>query len=223
MSKVTCLNEDESVAVPEWVTDLESFRRWTDSDEFPEKARVWYHKGQVWVDMSKEQLYSHNQAKAEIAFVMRGLMKAERLGRYFPDGVFLSNAAADVSNQPDGIFVSRESFDRGRAQEVPGKRGGFVELIGIPDLVLEIISDSSVQKDTLNLKRTYWEAGIKEYWLVDVRRGKVQFDILRRTAKGYVAVRKQDGWVKSAVFGKSFCLTPEEDERGRPDFTLAVR
>lgn len=223
MSKVTCLNEDDRVVVPEWVTDLESFRRWTDSDEFPEKARVGYLKGEIWVDMSMEQIFSHNQVKVEFTRVLAGLMKVERLGRYFGDGVFLSNVTADLSNQPDGVFVSRETFDRNRVQLVPGQRGGFVELLGIPDIVLEVISDSSVRKDTVDLRTAYWEAGIKEYWLVDARRGGLQFDILRRTARGYTAVRKQDGWVRSAVLDKSFCLTSEKDDLGQEDFTLSVR
>jgi hypothetical protein len=36
------LNDDERVSIPGWVVDLESFRRWTESDEVPEKERVWF-------------------------------------------------------------------------------------------------------------------------------------------------------------------------------------
>lgn len=223
MSKVTCFYEDDCVAVPAWVTDLASFRRWADSDEFPEKARIGYLKGEVWVDMSKEQFFSHNQVKVEFTRVLAGLVKAERLGRFFGDGFFLTNTNAALSNQPDGMFVLRETFDRGRAQLMPGQRGGFVELEGIPDMVLEVLSDSSVRKDTVELRAAYWEAGIQEYWLVDARRGNLEFDILRRTAKGYTASRKQDGWVKSVVFAKSFRLTREVDDLGQEDFTLAAR
>jgi hypothetical protein len=38
-----------------------------------------------------------------------------------------------------------------------------------------------------------------------------------------VTVRKHGGWVKSAVFGKSFRLTEQTDPLGHPEYTLAVR
>src|SRR5205814_3191780 len=101
--------------------------------------------------------------------------------------------------------------------------GGYVELEGSPDMVLEVISRSSVHKDTVVLRQAYWESEIREYWLVDVRREPLKFDILRHTAKGYAATRKQDGWIKSAVFGKSFQLTQGKSALGHPEFTLAVR
>ena len=45
----------------------------------------------------------------------------------------------------------------------------------------------------------------------------------RFAAKGYVATRKQDGWLKSAVFEKSFRLVQSADELGHPQYTLEVR
>ena len=57
--------------------------------------------------MSKEQIYSHNQVKTEFARVLAGIAKQKRLGRYFSDGLFLTNLEADLSAKPDGTFVSR--------------------------------------------------------------------------------------------------------------------
>jgi Uma2 family endonuclease len=73
------------------------------------------------------------------------------------------------------------------------------------------------------LRDLYWQAGIGEYWLVDARRERIQFDILKRGRSGYVATRKQSGWLKSLVFGKSFRLDSRPDKLGRPEFTLSVR
>jgi hypothetical protein len=47
--------DDESVVIPDGISDLEAFRRWTHSEDFPEAGRIWFLQGQVWVDMSKEQ------------------------------------------------------------------------------------------------------------------------------------------------------------------------
>ena len=90
-------------------------------------------------------------------------------------------------------------------------------------MVLEVVSRSSVKKDTEVLVDAYWEAGITEYWLVDARGDAIEFDILKRGPKGYIATRKQAGWLKSAVFGKSFKLTRANDSQGNPEFTLHVK
>lgn len=216
------LYEDDEVRVPDWVVDLESFRRWTDDDSFPERGHVSYLKGEVWVDMSKEQLFTHNGVKTEYTIVLGGIARTERRGRYFTDGAFLTSVEADVSNQPDGCYVSFESIAEGRVRVVEGVTAGHVELEGAADMVLEVVSASSVEKDTVILRRAYAEAGVREYWLVDARQSPPRFDILRRSKKGLTAVRKQAGWLYSDVFARWFRLTQAAGEDGFPSFTLQV-
>lgn len=211
------------VTVPDWVNDLESFRRWSDDDDFPEKGRISFLEGEVWVDMSKEQLHTHNGIKTEFTIVVGGLIRARRLGRYYSDGAYLSNTGADISNQPDGMFVSDEAIRAGRVRFVEGKAEGDVELEGTPDMVMEAVSRSSVRKDTVTLLAAYAEAGVPEYWLVDAREAPPRFDILRLGKSGYKAARKRDGWARSEVFGMSFRLTRHEGDDGKPVFTLETR
>jgi Uma2 family endonuclease len=106
---------------------------------------------------------------------------------------------------------------------IEGRDEGFVELEGSPDMVLEVISRSSVRKDTEVLRKSYWEAGVREYWLADARPEPLQFDVLRHTPKGYRAAAKKEGWVKSTVFGKSFRLTRRLNALGHPEYTLEAR
>ena len=117
---------------------------------------------------------------------------------------------------------SWESFEQKRVPLVEGKEEGFLELEGSPDMVLEVVSASSEEKDTVTLRDLYHRAGIPEYWLVDART-EPRFEILRRTARGYTSIRKSKGWLKSPIFGKSFRLTRDTDELGNPEFTLMVR
>jgi putative restriction endonuclease len=217
------VSDNLTLRIPDWVADLATFRRWVKSDAVPEKGRVCYLGGEVWVDVSGEQVFSHNLVKQAFNLVLGGLVAANRLGRYHPDGVLLTNAAADLSSQPDGLFVSHASRAAGRLRAVAGARSGFTELEGTPEMVLEVVSDSSVEKDTITLPVLYWRAGIPEYWLVDARGERPTFGLLKRGAKGYTAVRQQSGWVKSSVFGRSFRLTRGVDEFGDPEFTLDVR
>lgn len=66
-----------------------------------------------------------------------------------------------LSREPDLLFVAREHADRITA----------ARLIGPADLVIEIISDSSVTRDRETKFAEYQAAGIPEYWLFDPRPG----------------------------------------------------
>jgi Uma2 family endonuclease len=216
--------ETDQVNVPAWVVDLSTFCRWMDSDDFPEKGRIWYIKGAVGIDVSKEQLFAHVDVKTEFTTVLRTLAKSRKLGRYFGDGALLSNVTADYAVVPDGLFLFKETLLSDRVRLLESERdGGCVEIEGTPDMVLEVVSRSSIHKDTDVLRKAYWEADIPEYWLVDARKEPLRFDILRHTARSYAATRKQDGWVKSAVFGKAFRLTQHVNGAGHPEFDLEVR
>src|SRR4029079_15699389 len=135
--------------------------------------------------------------KKEFFYVLTGLEKLEKKGVFYPDGLLLSNFDGDIAGNPDGTFITNETLQSDRIRMIEGKQGGFVEIQGSPDLVLEVVSKSSVTKDTVTLRSAYAKAVIPEYWLVDARRVPLSFDILRLTSRGYAATRKQEGWVKS--------------------------
>jgi Uma2 family endonuclease len=220
---VRILDEDRAFVVPAWVRDIESFRRWSDTDDFPQDRPVWWLNGEVWIDMGREQIFTYVLLKTRISARLSLLSEEGDLGLFFGDGVLLSNFAANISGNPDGTFLARETLVSDRIRLLEGSKGGYTEIQGSPDMVLEVVSDSSVAKDYELLRKAYWEADVRESWRVDVRRGALKFDILRHTPRGYVATRKQDGWVKSAVFGKSFKLSRRANDRRQPEFTLAVR
>ncbi|MBL8798689.1 MAG: Uma2 family endonuclease [Planctomycetia bacterium] len=218
----TFVVDAKRVHIPVWVQDLPSFRRWAHTDDFPESGRISFIHGEVWVDMSKEQ-FVHNQIKGEMGATLMPLAKRERLGRYFPDGYLLSNDEANLSTNPDGMFVSKVALLNRRARLVPGSEEGLVELHGSPDMVLEVISPSTIEKDTVVLRKLYALAGITEYWLVNPWAARLEFDILRLGSRGYTATRKQGGWLKSAVFGKSFRLVQQTDELGYAEYSLEMK
>lgn len=210
----------EQVRIPSWVKDLTSFRQWACSDEFPEHGWFSHLKGELWVDVSRERL-SHNQIKTIICAVLTIMVQSQRLGRFISDRMLLTHLGAELSTEPDGMFVSNEALASGRVALIEGDDS--LEVLGTPDMVLEVVSKSSVRKDTMVLPQLYWAAGIPEYWLVDTRDEEPALDIRRRGSRKYASVRKQGGWVKSAVFGQSFRLTRQADEHGLSKYTLAVR
>jgi Uma2 family endonuclease len=214
---------EESIRIPPGLEDLEAFRRWARSDDFPEHAHIAYLRGEIWVDLSMEQAFTHNQVKAKYSGTLIPLVETEDLEYFFCDGMLLSIPEVDLSTIPDGFFVTFAALREGRVRLLEGAEGGYVELVGAPDMVLEVVSKKSVRKDTKVLRELYWEAGVTEYWLVDARGPTPRFDLLRRGARGYTATRPVDGWLRSGVFGRAFRFTQDTDPLGHPRYTLAVR
>lgn len=208
------------VRVPEWVRDLASFRRWARSADFPERGWYSFLDGGLWVEPNMERL-AHNKVKSKISAVLTLLTEQEQVGTYLNDRMLLTNLTAGLSTEPDGMFFSYDAERSGRVKLEHGEDS--IEVIGSPEMVLEVISRSSVQKDTAVLRNLYWRAGVKEYWLADPREEDVVFDILRHGPKGYGVARKQAGWVRSSVFGKSFRLSRQNDPLGHPTYRFAVR
>lgn len=209
------------VCVP--VHDLTSFREWARSEARPERGRFAYLAGTLWIDLSMEQWFSHNDVKAEIDGVLRALIRQTQTGRTFADGMLLTVPPTHFSTIPDGMFVLFTTLQAGRVTPVPNQNQvGVVELEGVPDMVLEVVSDSSVEKDTVRLPGLYHAAGIPEFWLVDAR-GDLRFEIHRCTSGGYVPTRQPDGWWRSEVFGRDFLLTAAPDRMGQPSFALQHR
>ena len=210
------------VTVPSWVRDLDSFRRWVKSDELPESGRFSFLDGEIWVDLSMEQLFTHNDVKTQYTMVVGALAQEQKQGRYFSDGVLLTHPEAQLSTEPDGLFVFFKSIEQRRLRLITGAMGGYVELEGSPEMTLEIVSRSSMRKDAEILRELYWRAHVTEYWLVDAR-SDVQFDILRWTSKGYRRTTPVRGWLRSKVFDRWFQLTQDTDPLGNPQFRLLVR
>jgi Uma2 family endonuclease len=214
----------ERVNVPAWVVDYESFRRWMHTNEFPDEGLVAVINGKLWVDLSMEEFFDHGQVKVEVGRVLGNLMKETRYGRFAPDNTRYSHPATVLTTEPDGMIVSSEGLRTGRVELVSGGRGKDTEVVGTPDIVIEIVSPSSEDKDTAWLMSAYHNAGIPEYWLIDAREADdIQFDIYRRETKGYIAARKRGGWVRSTVLGRSFRFVHSDDEDGNPEYTLEVR
>jgi Uma2 family endonuclease len=135
--------------------------------------------------------------------------------------MLLTNVEAGLSTEPDGMFISYATLNQGKARLRKG--GQALEIEGTPDMVLEVVSPTSVEKDTKVLRDLYWRAGVSEYWLADPRGDDLSFDILRHGPKGYTAVRRSRGWLRSIVSRQAFRLTCQNDALNIPVYDLAVK
>ena len=213
------------VEIPFDVGTLDRFRLWSQSGEFPQRGRIDFIDGRIEVDMSPEQAFSHGTPKVELVRVLGYLVKDADNGMLFSDGVRLVNTVANLSSEPDLLFISDAAVATQRIRLIPSRTqpDDGVEFEGTPDLVVEIVSRSSVRKDTVRLQRAYFEAGITEYWIVDARRS-LKFVIQMRGETGFVPRPiSADGYQRSTVFEREFNLVRRQSPSGRIVFDLNVR
>ena len=220
----TAITFEEQITVPMDLRSLADFRGWAMSDQFPERGRIDYIAGRIEVDMSPEEIIGHGGLKSEIHGVLFQLVKRSDLGYLRIDNTRVSSLEAGLSAEPDIVLVSYQSLAAGRAKMIPkagGEEGRYVEIEGAPDLIVEIVSDSSVTKDTVRLPAAYFRAGVPEFWLADARREPFVFQIHRRGESGFEAVEADaDGFQPSAVFGCRFRLQWRRDRSGHWAFDL---
>ncbi len=215
---------EDQIEVPLALHSLADFRRWALSDEFPDTGRIDFIGGRIEVDMAPEDFFSHGGAKTEIAYVLTHRIKQSRLGFLRIDKTRVSSPDGDLSAEPDIAVISHETLASGRARLIP-KAGReidrYIEVEGMADLVVEIVSDSSVKKDTRRLPPAYFQAGVAEYWLVDARRHPPVLLIHHRGPNGFEPVAADaDGFQSSAVLGRRYRLDSTRDSKGNWEFDL---
>jgi Uma2 family endonuclease len=218
------VDSSDQIDIPGWVSDFKSFRRWFKSTEFPEAGKICFINNDIWVDLSMEELFSHNHVRTEICRVLANLMKLTKFGQFVSEGMRYSHLESNLSTEPDGMVISHAAIDTGRIKFVAGDKGEHTEVVGSPEIVIEVVSRGSEVKDTEWAAAAYFDADILEYWLVDARDvDHIHFEIYKRGKKEFAATRKQSGWVKSGVLGKAFRLVQSENASGIPEFTLETR
>ncbi|HEX9653737.1 MAG TPA: Uma2 family endonuclease [bacterium] len=118
----------------------------------------------------------HQDNLFELGVRIREFVKKKKLGIVFlsPCDVVLSNTSII---QPDIVFVSKEN------------RGIITEknIQGAPDLVIEIISPNTAERDLVLKKKLYAKHGVKEYWIVFIKEQKVE--VYRLAEQTYILDR----------------------------------
>lgn len=213
------------IRIPPKATTLRGFVAWAKSDAFPECGRLSFLRGEMFIDMSPEEIETHNKVKTETLRVVANVNAEVDRGELFSDGTLFTNEDAELSTEADGLFVRWQSYRKGQVRLVPRKDalGQFLEVQGSPDWALEVVSRSSWEKDTVILRHLYHRAGIAEFWLINALEDEIDFQILAWRRQGYSAVKEKDGWLKSRVFGRAFRLERRRNRMGRWQYKLCVR
>ena len=78
--------------------------------------------------------------------------------------------------KPDLVYIGKKNFNI-----IDEERG----LIGIPDLVLEILSPSSIRRDRIEKKELYEKFAVPEYWIVDPNNRTIEIYTFDKKEKRY--------------------------------------
>lgn len=98
----------------------------------------------------------HQNVLLNLASVIREWVASADLGKVYiaPIDVLLERT---IVVQPDLLFIQRERL------QIVTERG----IEGAPDLVVEILSPGTAQRDRLAKARIYARRGVGDYWIVD--------------------------------------------------------
>jgi Uma2 family endonuclease len=118
--------------------------------------------------MTPSPVTKHQMISREIGFELIKFVKENNLGEVFyaPYDVYLDN---ENVLQPDIIFISKERLN------IIGEKN----IQGAPDLLIEIISESTAYRDLVQKKKLYAKFGVKEYWIVIPGEELVEIYILK--------------------------------------------
>ncbi len=117
----------------------------------------------------------HQRMQAELGYRVMTFVKANRLGRIYFSSTDVVLSDLDVV-QPDLLFVSNECLDIITPSGVHGA----------PDLVVEILSPATAERDKGYKRALYAQHGVREYWLVGTDVGTIT--VLLLTDDGYEVV-----------------------------------
>jgi len=130
----------------------------------------------------------HQDSSRKLFRLIDGFVTKNRLGEvcYAPMDVVLD---AENTVQPDLVFISTA-------------RAGIIKrraVFGTPDLVVELISPSSVRRDRYDKKALYARFGVKEYWIGDPANKALEILTLKSGAYELHCCAEEKGKLTSLV------------------------
>lgn len=131
----------------------------------------------------------HQYSVSEVHFCLKLFVRDKQLGQVYtaPLEVHLSESSRPV--QPDVLFI------RAERQPPPGTQ----VFEGAPDLIVEVVSPSSIRLDRTIKFDAYEQAGVAEYWIVDPKTRSVEVHTLSRGEYAVFGQYTNDEVIESAL------------------------
>ena len=168
--------------LPKGKISYEQFLEWLDEDTWAE-----------WVDGEVELMSpissQHQDVGRFLIAILQFYISHYRLGvlRYEP---FQMKTGVDLPGRsPDILFVRRENLHRLKDTYLDGPA----------DLVVEIVSPESEERDRVQKFSEYERGGVREYWLVDPQKRQAEFYVLGEAGRYVLMAKGEAGEYRSEV------------------------
>lgn len=170
----------------------QEFLDWTTEDTHAE-----WVKGEVFVHMPAKDI--HQATLGFLYTLLRFFIDLFNLGETRVAPFEMQVIPGQVYREPDLFFLAKANLDRLTNDK----------LIGPPDLIVEIVSKSSMKQDREDKLKEYAAAGVLEYWIVDPRPDKQRADFYQLGENGMYTLfaTEEDERVESKVL-PGFWLKP---------------
>lgn len=132
----------------------------------------------------------HQEVSRNLLYLLETVNRQHQKGSLFyaPIDVYLDEFNKP---QPDLVFISKEKSHLVTSSGIEG----------VPDLIIEIISPSSVIRDRIEKKNVYERVGVHEFWLVDPRYESIEIYTLQDGRyQLYSGATTFEGVLKSETF-----------------------
>lgn len=132
----------------------------------------------------------HQEALRFLAYLLEEYLQRNPVGEFLFASFELYLPRSNASREPDLFVVRNENL-----QHLDADR-----FTGAPDVVVEVISDDSVHRDSVEKFLEYEREGVCKYWLIDPRPGRRAIHMFRLQEGSYVPVQPdENGWFNSSV------------------------
>lgn len=157
---------------------------------YVERQRFELLEGEL-IPMAPSPGEAHQWICGELAFHLRKFVKERQLGRVYeaPFDVVLGEPGEEQVVQPDILFVA--TARRGIIHED--------EIRGAPDLVVEVLSPSTAERDQGLKKKLYAKFGVQEYWIVNPKEKVVEVFVLGQRGYERAGLYKKDEILQSPL------------------------
>ena len=157
--------------------------------EFPDDDRLFYEVIDGCFHTRRTPTPLHQSISSNILMTLDNFLKEKKIGTLFIGPI---DVIFDEYNccQPDLIFIQKA-------------RKFIIDwedaIYGAPDLIVEIISPSSIKIDRFDKKEMYKRFAVKEYWLIDPKNQTVEIYVFENNDYTLHQFLENEGKVDSTV------------------------